>query len=195
MEARAKGLLEHGNPLGSKARWQVIIVEGILLAGLGIYIFFDKENAGSAILHIISLVLLIASIVGIATEFRIGTSDMVLFSALRAGIGMAIGAVGTANWIWNYIDDRPLRLILGWGLLAYALVHIVGTLVVRGPSINWGSVGMSILTIVLGIILLVNDSANSTGTLNMLATAFVVFGILLIGFGYLRYNSAKSAAA
>lgn len=195
MGSRAKVLLEHGNPLGSKARWQVIIVEGILLAGLGLYIFFDKENAGSAILHIISLVLLIASIVGIATEFRLGTSDMVLFSALRAGIGMAIGAVGTANWIWGYIDDRPLRLILGWGLLAYALVHIAGTLVVRGPSINWGSISLSVLTIVLGIILLVNDSANSTGTLNLLAAAFIVFGILLIAFGYLRYNSAKTATA
>ena len=192
MEHHAKELLGHGNPLGHKTRWQVIVIEGVLLIGLGLYILLDKEGAGSAILQVISLVLLIASILGIATEFRVGSSDMVLFSALRAGIGLTVGAIGSARWLWEYIDDRPLRLILGWGLLAYAAIHIVGLLTVRrGTGINWGSLGISLLTIALGVVLLVNDDANTNATLNLLSALFIVFGLLLSGIGYLRYRSLR----
>ena len=144
MQQRTKGLLLKSNPLGNTTPWPIIIAEGVLLVALGIYILADKESAGNTILHVISLVLLIASIIGIATEFRARASDMVLYGALRAGIGLTVGAIGTANWIWDYMDARSLRLILGWGLLAYAIISIAGVLMTRGDAgIVWGSLGES----------------------------------------------------
>lgn len=192
MQQRTKGLLNKGNPLGDKTPWSVIIVEGALLVGLGLYILLDKASAGSTILHVISLVLLVASVIGIATEFRARSADMVLYDALRAGIGLTVGAIGTVRWIWDYMDDRPLRLILGWGLLAYAIIYVAGILMTRGESgINWGSFGVSLFTFVLGIVLLVNDDTNSSGTLNLLAALFIIFGLLIIGLGYLRYRASQ----
>lgn len=195
MQERTKGLLVKGNPLGTTTPWPIILGEGILLLGLGIYILVDKEGAGGTILHVISLVLLVASIITIATELRARSVRMVLYSALRAGIGLTVGAIGTARWIWDYMDDRPLRLILGWGLLAYAIIHIAGVLMTRGDSgIVWGSLGVSLFTLILGVVLLVNDDTNSTGTLNLLAALFIVFGLLLVGLGYLRYQAARKTS-
>ena len=195
MQQRTKGLLVKGNPLGTTTPWPIIIGEGLLLLGLGIYILVDKEGAGSTILDVISLVLLVASIVGIVTELRTRSTRQVLSGSLHAGIGLTVGTIGTARWIWDYMDDRPLRLILGWGLLAYAVLHIAGILMTRGDSgIAWGSLGISLFTLILGIVLLVNDDTNSTGTLNLLAALFIVFGLLLVGLGYLRYQSAQNAS-
>ncbi|MGC4107920.1 MAG: DUF308 domain-containing protein [Thermomicrobiales bacterium] len=196
MASKTRDLMDQGNPLGRSTNWIVVAIEAVLLIGLGIWVLVDKNSASTAILQITALVLLVASLMGIVGEFRSGSSDLVLFTAFRAGIGAAIGAIGTARWFWDYVDDNALRLILAWGLLAYAVITIIGVLIVRKlGSDAWGGLGVGVMTAVLGVVLLLNDNAQSSGTLQLLGIVFLLGGVLLGGIAYMRYRSQTDPAA
>lgn len=198
MASKTRDLIDHSNPLGRSTNWVIVAIEAVALIALGIYVLADKTSAATTILQITSVVLLAASLAGVLAEYRRGSSDLVLFTAFRAGIGAAIGAIGTARWLWDFIPDRPLRLILGWGLLAYAIITIVGVLLVRKLGADsWGGLGVGAMTAILGIVLLMNDDASSSGTLQLLGIIFLLGGVLLGGIAWLRYRSqtAETPAA
>lgn len=195
MASKTRDLIDQGNPLGRSTNWIIVALEAVALIILGIWVLADKSSASTAILQITALVLLVASLAGIIAEFRAGSSDLVLYTAFRAGIGAAIGAIGTARWFWDYIDFRALRLILAWGLLAYAVITIIGILLVRKlGSDAWGGLGVGVLTAVLGVILLINDNAAANNTLRLLGIVFLLGGVLLGGIAYLRYRSQATPA-
>ncbi|HWV23495.1 MAG TPA: DUF308 domain-containing protein [Thermomicrobiales bacterium] len=196
MDSTTQALRKHGNPLGRNTNWMIVAAEAVALLILGIYVLVNKSGAGTAILQITSIVLLVAGIVGIFTEFRSGSTDLALYTAFRAGIGVAIGAIGTARWIWDYMPLNALRLILGWGLLAYAVITVAGLLVVRKLGADsWGGLGVGAMTAVLGVILLLNDDASASGTLQLLGIIFLLSGVVLAGIAYLRFQSSQGANA
>lgn len=196
MASKTRELMDQSNPLGRSTNWIIVAIEAVALIVLGIWVLADKTGAGKTILQITSLVLLVASLAGVLAEYRRGSSDLVLFTAFRAGIGAAIGAIGTARWFWEYIDFRSLRLILGWGLMAYAVITILGILLVRKlGSDSWGGLGVGVLTAVLGVILLMNDDAAASGTMQLLGIVFLLGGLLLGGIAYLRYRSQAAPTA
>jgi uncharacterized membrane protein HdeD (DUF308 family) len=195
MASKTRDLIDQGNPLGRSTNWIIVAVEAVALIALGIWVLADKASASTAILQITALVLLVASLMGVVAEFRAGSTDLVLYTAFRAGIGTAIGAIGTARWIWDYMDLRALRLILGWGLLAYAAITIVGVLLVRKLGKDaWGGLGVGAMTAVLGVILLVNNDQAANNTLQLLGIVFLLGGILLGGIAFLRYRSQADPA-
>lgn len=195
MKDFGKSLVDKSVPWRKGASWPSVALQGLVLGAAGIYVLADKSGAASAILQLIALVLLLTSLLAMAAELRTGGSDIATYSAFRAGIGAAIGAIGTIRWFWDFIDDRPLRLILGWGLIAYALISLVAVIAVRGRSgIEPGGIVMSLLTIVLGVILLINDNAQGSSTLNLLGTILIVFSVLLLAFAFYLFQ-AKSKAA
>ena len=194
MEDLGKSLVDNSVPWRKGARWQSVGLQGIVLAAVGIYVLVDKSSAASAILQLIALALLITSLLAVIGEIRSGGTDIATYSAFRAGIGATIGAMGTARWFWNYIDDRQLRLILGWGLIAYAVIFLIGVIAVRGRSgIQISGLVISALTIILGVILLINDNAQGSSILALLGTVFVVFGLLLVVFAVYLHRSKDKA--
>lgn len=194
MKDRGTQLLDKGNPLGTGTNWIVVAAEAAALLILGIWTLVDRDSVGTAVLQVTALVLLVASIAGILAEYRQGASDLVLFVAFRAGIGAAIGTIGTARWFWDYIDDGALRHILGWGLLAYAAITVVGALIVRKLGKDaWGSLGVGVLAAVLGIVLLTTDNAASSGTLTLLGIIFLLGGGALGVIAFFRYRESQAA--
>ena len=51
------------------------------------------------------------------------------------------------------------------------------------------------LTAVLGVILLVNDNAAASGTMQLRGIVFLLGGVLLAGIAFLRYRSQAAAPA
>ena len=196
MSVQARSLVDKGLPWSSDVRWPVVAVEAVLLVGLGGYILLDTTGAAEAALQIIGVVLLAASVMlGAATlkeqEFRLG-----VFDAFRAGIGVTVGLIATLSWWSDYIETGAARLILGWGLIAYSILHLVGLVAIRGRSgLRPSILAIVGLTLVLGIFLLTSDDMVSAGRMNALGAIFLIFGVLLGGLAYYLYSRNRPATA
>jgi uncharacterized membrane protein HdeD (DUF308 family) len=174
--------------------WPVIAIEGLLLLGLGIFVLVDEDTARDVIFQIIGLVLLVTSVLIAQRSLRFPSDPMVPYTMLRAGIGGTIGVIAIMRWWSDYLDNHAIRLILGWGLIGFTIVHLAGLVVARGrEGLQVGGLLMSGLTIVLGIILLTGEDDTSGSRLSIFGTILIVFGGLLLAFAFYLYRSAATA--
>jgi uncharacterized membrane protein HdeD (DUF308 family) len=185
METRGSSLVNQGLPWHREARWQVIALEAIVLVGIGGFILIDKDTASDAILQLIGVVLLVTSVLLGLGSLRNSEDNLGFFDAFRAGIAVAAGVIATASWWSDYIADHAVRMILGWALIAYSLLHIVGLIAVRGRAgLRLTTLLVVGLTIILGIVLLTGNDTTTGSRLTLLGTVLLVFGLLLGALAY-----------
>jgi uncharacterized membrane protein HdeD (DUF308 family) len=195
MSDRAKGLMSSGLPWSREARWQIIAFEAVVLIGVGAFMLIDNDAAGEVVLQLIGVVLLIACLMLAAGTLRNSEARLGVFDAFRSGVGAAVGMIATASWWSDYIGNPAVRMILGWGLVAYSLLHIVGMIVVRGrESLRPSVISIVALALVLGLLLLTSDDTTSASRINLLGTIFLVFGMLLAALAYYLYRRERPTA-
>lgn len=186
MAERQNTMLNKTKPWRSDARWEIVAVEAILLVALGLYTLIATESAGNAILQIVGLVLLIVSAQVAISSFRFPESGLGAYDTFRAGIGVTVGLIATSLWWAEAVPNSAVRFILGWGLVGYTVIHLVGLIMVRGrENLRPMSIVLSLFALVLGILLLTTNDATAESTLNFLGAVFLVFGVLLGGLAYL----------
>jgi uncharacterized membrane protein HdeD (DUF308 family) len=192
-----KGLVNKGLPWRSEASWMMVALEAVVLIGIGGFILIDKGTVGDVILQLIGVILLITSLLLGWASLRNDITKLGAFDAFRAGIGVTIGAIATASWWSEYIDNTAVRTILGWGLIAYTILHLVGMVAVRGRQslrpLTLITVG---LALVLGIILLTGDDSSLDSRMTLLGSVLLAFGVLLGVLAYYLFSKqAKPAVA
>lgn len=195
MSETAKDILNQSKPWKPDVRWQVVAIEAILLVSIGVFMLVSTEKAGNWILQIIGLVFLVVSLQLAVVSFRNSEVGLGAFDSFRAGIGVAIGVIATSLWWSDYVSNNAVRSILGWGLIAFALLQIVGLVMIRG----WGGLRpatlvLSALTLVLGILLLTSSDTAAEDRIRFLGVVLLVFGVLLGGLAYLIMNRGSDAA-
>ncbi|HYJ13276.1 MAG TPA: hypothetical protein VEW66_06775 [Thermomicrobiales bacterium] len=194
-ESKTQMLINQGNPLKGEANWLIIGIEALVLIAIGLYMLIDKSGASDVILQLIGVVLLFMSL-SLGWESLRGVGLRGPFDAFRAGLGVAIGAIATSGWWSETIQNEAIRLILGWGLVAYGGLHLAGLLINRDKMRIVGLV-IAILTLVLGIVLLTSRDGNYESRVTLLGWISLVFGALLAGAAcwlYLKDSNRPSAA-
>lgn len=197
MSDTAKDLINQSKPWKADVRWQVVAAEAVLLVAIGLFMVFATEQAGEWILQIVGLVFLAVSLQLAVVSFRNreGEVGLGVFDSFRAGIGVTIGVIATSLWWSDYVANSAVRLILGWGLIAFAALHLVGLVIVRGPSgLRPATLVLSGLTLVLGIVLLTSGESSADDRIRFLGVVLLVFGVLLGGLAYLLMNRDSEPA-
>jgi uncharacterized membrane protein HdeD (DUF308 family) len=195
MDDLTQGLVQKGLPWSRDVKWPVVAAEAAVLIGIGAYMLFDKDGAADIVLQLIGVVLLVTSLVLGLAGVRNEEATLGFFDAFRAGIGAACGAIATVSWWSDYIQNSAVRQILGWGLIAYSVLHLVGLVVVRGRSGLRPSVIVTVAaTLVLGIMLLTSDSSNASDRITLLGWTFLVFGVLLGALAYYLFSRKQPSA-
>lgn len=193
MSDSARRFVNKGLPWRSEASWPVVAVEAVILIVIGAFMLIDTDRAGDVVLQIIGLAFLIASALLGAGSFRQEAGRLGAYDAFRAGIGVTAGLIATASWWSDYIQNNAVRLILGWGLVAYSILHFAGLLAVRGRSgLRPSVLAIVALSLVLGIVLLSSNDTVSESRLNLLGVIFVVFGVILAALAYLFYSRDRA---
>lgn len=196
MSAASKDLLEQSKPWRADAKWPIIAAEAVILVVLGIYMAFSSDSAKETILQIIGLVFLIVSLQVAVGSFRSVENGLGVFDSFRAGIGVTVGAIAVSLWWADAVPNQAVRLILGWGLVAYSSLQLVGMVVVRGRENSRPmALVLSALTLVLGILLLTSNDAAAEGRVTFLGIVFIIFGLLLGGLAYLIRGRDAVASA
>lgn len=195
MADTAKGLLDQGKPWRSDVKWQIVAVEAVILVAIGLFMLIDSDSSGNWLLQIIGLVFLVVSFQLAATSFRDTDQGLGAFDSFRAGIGVTIGIIATSLWWSDYVTNNAVRLILGWGLVTYSALQLVGLVKVRGFSgFRPATLALSALTLVLGILLLTSTN-GAEDRIRFLGTVLLVFGVLLAGLAYLLKSREDSLQA
>lgn len=197
MSDTAKDLINQSKPWKADVRWQVVAIEAVILIAIGLFMVFATDRAGEWILQIIGLVFLAVSLQLAVVSFRNreGEVGLGVFDSFRAGIGVTIGVIATSLWWSDYVANSAVRLILGWGLIAFAALHLVGLVIVRGPSgLRPATLVLSGLTLVLGIVLLTSGESSADDRIRFLGVVLLVFGVLLGGLAYLLMNRDSETA-
>ncbi len=189
MEGIKTTALEKGLPWGRDVKWPVVAAEAAFLIVVGIYMLVDSDGAADIVLQLIGVVLLVTSLMLGFAAYRSPEAGLGFFDAFRAGIGATCGAIATASWWSEYIQDSAVRDILGWGLVIYSLLHGVGLVLVRGRSgLRLSTVIIVAFTLVLGIILLTGNGDNASDRITALGITLLIFGALLAALAYYIYS-------
>ncbi len=195
METKAMELVNKGAPWRRDVPWGVIALEAVALIGIGVYILIDKQGASDIILQLIALALLITSLLLGYGALRAPEGSLGFYDAFRAGVGVTAGGIVVISWWSEYIDKEAQRGILGWGLIAYTIAHLIGLVVVRGRgNIRISTVVIGVLTLVLGLILVTGDNESSDSRLNLLAVILLAFGAALAALAFYLYKKANGPA-
>ncbi len=196
MEDRAKNLVTQNAPWNKSVKWQIVAVEAAILGVIGAFILIDNETAADVILQLIGIVLLVTSAIVALACLRRAEVTLGFYDSFRAGIGITAGAIATAAWWSDYITDHAVRIILGWALIAYAILHVVGLVSVRGRTgLQLSMLVTNGLSLLLGILLITGDDTASSGRLNLLGTVLLVVGLLLAALAYYLYKEGLKASA
>lgn len=199
MPDAAKGFLEQSKPWRADAKWQVLAAEAVILVGIGLFMLINTARAGDWLLQIIGLVFLIISLQLAVTSFRQkgeGARGLGVYDSFRSGVGVTVGVIATSLWWSDYVPNSAVRQILGWGLIAFPALQLVGIFAIRGRgNMRPATIALSVLALALGILLLTTDNASSASRITFLGVVLLVFGALLGGLAYLAKSRADSVAA
>lgn len=193
MAENAKELLNQGKPWRADAKWEIVAAQAVILAGLGIFMLVNTTTAAEWILFIVGVVLLIAAVQLAIAVFRDPARGLGVFDSFRAGVGVTIGTIATILG-WQGDTSIIVRDIIGWGLLAYATLQLVGIVVSRKrENFRPATMVLSALVLVLGIFLLTSDAGNYADRISFFGWTLLIFGILLGGLAYLLKSRSENA--
>lgn len=170
------------------------MAEGAVLLGVGIYIVAAPDSASGVIRQLVAAVLLVYSIVIALGGIRNGDRPALAFSMLRAGVGATVGTIVVLESVSDYFQASSAPTILGWGLVAVALLTLAGIVVAREErGLPIGGLVLAALNLILGVLFLTgSESTDRVTTIGVI----IVFGLLLLAYGaYLARSATNGQSA
>jgi uncharacterized membrane protein HdeD (DUF308 family) len=197
MAERALSMAKEHAPWRAGTPWWVTGVQGVVLILIGLYLLLAPGSAGELLFQIIALVLLVESVLQIIAQVRLPRGEGDPYPMLQAGIGATIGVLLVLRgWLLPELDAESARNMLGFGLVAYALVGVVGALLARGESDSWlRPVVNALLLIILALVLLTSGEDNAEDRIAILGWIALIGGAALLFLAWRAYNRAHAAGA
>ena len=195
MQDRAMSTIKDQAPWRKGVAWPVIGIEGLILVGLGIYIFVDQDQAGEVVRQLIAVILVVNGLIEILAGFRNQESTASPYRILRGGVGVTVGTLVLLENVADYLDPDGARIILAVGLLFFGLIGLTAAVLARDEAgLRISAVVSGGVTIALAVILFTGDAEDSS-RLNLLATIALVFGLMLVGYAYFLYRGKQEPSS
>lgn len=191
----AKGAL----PWQKGVAWWIVLIEGIVLLGLGLYMFFAPTSTHSIIGWIIALSLIVSGGLSLFIGFRHTEKDDVrLWTMIHGGVGLAAGLIVVVLLLMNVFLASSGLIVLGLGCLAYAGVGVYMLIDKKLASLRRISFFGTIFYLAIGVLLLLQ--AFGVGalvtTLQWIKLIVIIAGVALILWAFiLRNDSARKATS
>lgn len=190
MKDQTRDLLQKSAPWQRGAAWQLLVAEGAILVIVGIFIVANPDGASDVIRQLIAAILLVNSAVIAVNGIRQGDRPALALNMFRAGIGATVGTIVVLESVSDYLDASTSRIILGWGLIAFALLALAGIVVEREErGLPIGRLVVAGFNIVIGLLFLTGteDSSSRSTVIGIIA---IVFGLLLVAYGVFLARNA-----
>ena len=200
--AVAEQLIDRGAPWSPRTSWTIVLIEGIVVAIVGLLFIFKPLGGASTTLQLVGLVLLLGSLV---TAFQLWRNqfrpDLEVLASFRAGSGVTVGSVViVATFLTDVTDavSATLAVVVGVGFIVFGLVGIASSLVRRQieAPLPLASLVLNAVLALAGLLLLFAGAAGSDtvdGLFNLLGVALIATGLALAGYAYMLRQQEASA--
>ena len=181
-------------PWSRDVPWYWIAIEGGVGVLLGLYFVFSSDAAASTVRYLVAAVLIGASAFDVLVGFRNARSPQTMMSPLtpywlvRGGAGLALGIMALVAERSDDISDADARKLIGYGLLVWGLVGVVGNLDARFTAhAPWVGIVGNALALLIGAALLYNNQQGLDGSkaTKYIGYAALIGGAILLAQSYL----------
>ena len=186
----AKSALRQVRPWRAGMPWWVILLEGLIALGIGIYVLM-APNAGNSIVLLLALYLLVAHVERAIIGFRSRIPAAILAERmLRAGIGVTVGLIIVVDALIPFINPPAPLVILSLGWLLIGAIGIWEWVSARRT--DWAWAVFPVVSALFGLLMLASRLA--LGPLVLISIVGIVAGIALLGYAFMLYRNAWRAA-
>jgi uncharacterized membrane protein HdeD (DUF308 family) len=184
-----RSFVQRSNPLRSDISWELILVQGLIVLGIGIYALTAEDSARRNIVFVIGLFLLVNGLmyaVGGLRE-RGASGTMAQFRLIRAGISIVTGLLVVLDRFVDFMGVDPARVVAGIGLVGIGIVSLVGIVMAReaGELFPFGAIASAILLALWGVVILYQATTDDSMT-RLLGWVAVIAGVALLGLAWFR---------
>ncbi len=195
----AEDLIDRGAPWSPRTSWTIVLVEGILVALMGLVFIFKPLGGASTTLQLVGVVLLAGSLI---TAFQLWRHqyrpDIEVLASFRAGSGVTVGAVVVVATFLTEITEAvtaTLAVVVGIGFIVFGLVGIASSLVRRqvAAPLPLASLVLNAVLALAGLLLLFAGAAGSStvdGLFNLQGVLLIAAGLALTGYAYMLRQQA-----
>jgi uncharacterized membrane protein HdeD (DUF308 family) len=198
----AANLVDQNAPWKKGARWEMVLIQGIVLGVAGLIVWLAPGFGAAAILQLVALLLLVSAALSVwrllrrrVAPARVGTV------AFRAGVGLSIGIVtilGAFIVEDRDVGTRAIAVVLGVGLILYGLAALATIVFGRekGSGLPIVAIIVVALTIIVGLLLILNGRNGIDalqGTFVLLGILIAVAGLGLIGYALMLRQNQTTA--
>jgi len=190
----AKSALRQVRPWRAGMPWWVILLEGLIALGIGIYVLM-APNAGNSIVLLLALYLLVVHVERAIIGFRSRIPAAILAERmLRAGIGMTVGLIIVVDALVPFINPPAPLVILSLGWLLIGAIGIWEWVSARAElGLGLGALVFPVVSALFGLLMLASRLALGPLVLQSLAIVGIVAGIALLGYAFMLYRNAQAA--
>lgn len=190
----AKSALRQVRPWRAGMPWWVILLEGLIALGIGIYVLM-APNAGNSIVLLLALYLLVVHVERAIIGFRSRIPAAILAERmLRAGIGVTVGLIIVVDALIPFINPPAPLVILSLGWLLIGAIGIWEWVSARAElGLGLGALVFPVVSALFGLLMLASRLALGPLVLQSLAIVGIVAGIALLGYAFMLYRNAQAA--
>ena len=195
MTNKARSTLRESAPWNPQAPWWMLLIQGILSLGIGLYLYRQPTEALALTARLIALFLLISGLWQTLTGLR-GTRQGAAANMdfARGVIGLLVGVLVFGLSILGALTPQVGGYILAFGMLLYGLLGVaVGLASRRNGRIRWGFLLINVLFVALSAMIVWGYAERISSRIGIF---LIVFGIYLIGYSvYLAWSGRKKEPA
>ena len=189
MKQELKNSMEQVKPWSKRAPWWMLLIEGILALGLGIYALVVPEQAQGMVLLGIAIVLAVNGLITLFGYLR-GRRQGNL-SLIRGSIGLVVGLIVILMPIFSFGSQLTAAWILAIGLILAGVMAFLAVFM-EAKATRWGNLLVAILFLILGGAIVYNITTDAS-IVQVAAWVLLAFGLLLTAYSFfVRSSAAKS---
>jgi len=189
--------VKRGNPFRSDLAWWAVGAIGVIALAVGIYILTAPDSANRNIVFIIGAFLLVNGLGYALAGFRERSNPgrMTTFLLVRAGIGIATGAIVVINRLADFMGLDAARIVNAIGLLGMGVVTLVGMVLAREFGRAGMGHGLAALVLCVWGITIIIQVTNDTSSNDLLGWLAVAVGAVYLAVAIMRWRREAMPAS
>ena len=178
--------------------WWLVLVEGIVLLGIGLYMVLDHQGSGVMVGKLVAAILGIMGLIELIAGLRLEASGAVIkVTMIHATVGFVTGLLIFVLLWTDSLTNQAGAIILAFGCLIVGLLGLYRAVLLRGQVSLRGGLIMSVFFFLFGAMLMLSALGKGLfdASLTLMAWLLVIAGALLIAWAILLYRRIRAESA